>query len=60
MIPGQLVPALRDRLMALLLLHRHSDLDAQLRIPDWRGRTHSLDELAALVFPLPCDRAGVA
>jgi hypothetical protein len=46
--------------MALLLLHRHSDLDAQLRIPDWRGRAHSLDELAALVFPLPCDRAGVA
>jgi hygromycin-B 7''-O-kinase len=58
--PGELVPALRDRLMALLLLHRHSDLDAQLRIPDWRGRAHSLDELAALVFPLPCDRAGVS
>ena len=56
--PGDLVPALRDRLMALLLLHRHSDLDAQLRIPDWRGRAHGLDELAALVFPLPCDRAG--
>ena len=58
--PGELVPALRDRLMALLLLHRHSDLDAQLRVPDWRGRAHSLDELAALVFPLPGDRAGVA
>jgi hygromycin-B 7''-O-kinase len=56
--PGELGPALRDRLMALLLLHRHSDLDAQLRIPDWRGRAHSLDELAALVFPLPCNRAG--
>ena len=58
--PDELVPALRDRLMALLLLHRHSDLDAQLRIPDWRGRAHSLDGLAALVFPLPCGRAGVA
>ena len=56
--PGDLVPALRDRLMALLLLHRHSDLDIQLRIPDWRGRAHSLDQLAALVFPLPCDRTG--
>lgn len=56
--PGELGPALRDRLMALLLLHRHSDLDAQIRIPDWRDRAHSLDELAALVFPLPCDRAG--
>jgi hygromycin-B 7''-O-kinase len=56
--PGDLVPALRDRLMALLLLHRHSDLDMQLRIPDWRGRAHSLDQLAALVFPLPCDRTG--
>ena len=30
----ELMPALRDRLMALLPLHRHSDLDAQLRIPD--------------------------
>ncbi len=56
--PGALVPALRDRLMALLLLHRHSDLDTQLCIPDWRGRARSLDELAALVFPLPCDRVG--
>jgi hypothetical protein len=34
--------------------------DSELRIPDWRGRAHSLDELAALVFPLPCDRAGAA
>jgi len=54
--PDELVPALRDRLMALLLLHRHSDLDVQLRIPGWRHRAHSLDQLAALVFPLPCDR----
>lgn len=56
--PGELVPALRERLMALLLLHRHSDLDAQLCIPDWRHRAHSLDQLAALVFPLPGDRGG--
>jgi hygromycin-B 7''-O-kinase len=50
--PVELTPGLRDLMMALLLLHRHSDLDAQLRIPDWRRRVHSLDELAALVFPL--------
>jgi hypothetical protein len=56
--PDEVVPALRVRLMALLLLHRHSDLDVQLRIPGWRERAHSLDELAAIVFPLPRDRGG--
>lgn len=42
---------LRDRLMALLLLHRHSDLDVQVRIEGWRERAKTLDELAAMVWP---------
>jgi len=45
-------PALRDRLMALLLLHRHSDLGLQVQIDGWRERAATLDELAALIFPL--------
>ncbi len=46
-----LTPLLRDRLMALLLLHRHSDLDVQVRIDGWRDRARTLDELAAIVWP---------
>jgi hygromycin-B 7''-O-kinase len=46
-----LTPRLRDRLMALLLLHRHSDLDVQVRIDGWRERARTLDELAAIVWP---------
>jgi hygromycin-B 7''-O-kinase len=49
--PRDLTPRLRDRLMALLLLHRHSDLSVQLRIEGWRERARTLDELAALVWP---------
>jgi hypothetical protein len=38
--------------MALLLLHRHSDLSVQVRIEGWRKRARTLDELAAIVWPL--------
>ncbi len=47
---GQLTPALRQRLMALLLLHRYSDLDLQIRIDGWRDRVAGLDELEALLW----------
>jgi hygromycin-B 7''-O-kinase len=46
-----LTPRLRDCLMALLLLHRHSDLHLQLRIERWHERAGTLDELAAIVWP---------
>lgn len=46
-----LTPRLRERLMALLLLHRHSDLAVQVRIEGWRERARTLDELAAIVWP---------
>ncbi len=48
---ADLTPMLRDRLMTLLLLHRHSDLDLQLRIDGWRDRARTLDELADLIWP---------
>jgi hygromycin-B 7''-O-kinase len=46
-----LTPRFRDCLMALLLLHRHSDLPVQVRIEGWRERARTLDELAAIVWP---------
>lgn len=41
----------RRRLLALLLLHRYSNLTFQVRIPDWHHRVASLDELAELIWP---------
>jgi hygromycin-B 7''-O-kinase len=48
---GDRPPPARALLMALLLLHRHSDLGVQIRIDGWRDRVRTLDELAALIFP---------
>jgi len=44
-------PALAERLMLLLILHRHSDLDVQVAVDGWRERARSFDELAALIWP---------
>lgn len=41
---------LSDRLMTLLLLHRHSHLDIQIQIPDWQS-AKNFEELKNLVFP---------
>lgn len=41
----------RMRLMALAALHRYANFDFQLRIPRWRERVASFDELAALIWP---------
>lgn len=41
----------RMRLMALAALHRYANFDFQLRIPRWRDRTASFEELAELIWP---------
>jgi hygromycin-B 7''-O-kinase len=41
----------RSRLMSLTLLHRYSSLNRQIRIPDWRERARSIDDLARLIWP---------
>jgi hygromycin-B 7''-O-kinase len=41
----------RRGLLALLLLHRYSNLDFQIWIPGWREQVSSLDALADLVWP---------
>jgi hygromycin-B 7''-O-kinase len=51
LVGAPITPAVRARLMAMLLLHRHSDLGVQVRIDGWRERAPSLDALAALIFP---------
>ncbi len=44
---------LRRRLFVLLLLHRYSDLRAQINIPDCFTRVKSLAELEEILWPLP-------
>lgn len=41
----------RKRLLGLMLLHRYANLDNQIRIPRWRERASSIEELAALIWP---------
>jgi hygromycin-B 7''-O-kinase len=43
---------LSERLMRLLLLHRYSNFDVQVRIEGWQNRVRDLDELALLLWPL--------
>lgn len=50
-LPWPLAPEHRRGLLALLLLHRYSNLDFQVWIPGWRDRVGSLDELAAVIWP---------
>lgn len=44
-------PALAQRLMALLLLHRASDPVRHIDIADWQARTGSLRDLQRLLWP---------
>ncbi len=43
---------LQRRLMLLQILHRYSDFDAQLCIPNWQSRVASIAELQQLIFPM--------
>ena len=45
-------PALGRRLMLLLILHRYSNLNAQVRIPGWQEQVTSLEALERLIFPV--------
>ncbi|MBL0341170.1 MAG: aminoglycoside 3'-phosphotransferase/choline kinase family protein [Bacteroidetes bacterium] len=42
----------RTRLMLLMLLHRYSDLNTQIFIPEWSIRAKSLEELEELIWPV--------
>ena len=43
--------ALKRRLMALMLLHRASDLNAHICIEGWQGKANDLVELQELIWP---------
>lgn len=49
---AQLSTNLRQRLMRLLLIHRHSDLTVQVKIDGWHTRVKNLDQLEQLLWPL--------
>ncbi len=47
----QLDDGLRRRLLLLTILHRYSNLNLQLRIPDWQNRVKSIEALGQLIWP---------
>jgi len=46
-----LEPDVRRGLLALFVLHRYSNPDAQVRLAGWRDRARSMDELGELIWP---------
>ncbi|MDP3268624.1 MAG: aminoglycoside 3'-phosphotransferase/choline kinase family protein [Legionella sp.] len=49
-LPHEMTDILSHQLMALLLLHQHSNLNIQVRIPNWKDKVHSLKDLEHLVW----------
>jgi len=47
---NMLTPALSHQLMALMLLHKYSNLKVQVRIKDWMSNLHNLKDLETLVW----------
>ena len=45
-------PALKRRLLALMLLHRASDPVRHITIDGWQGKAGNLFELAQLLWPV--------
>ncbi|MGE9008403.1 aminoglycoside phosphotransferase family protein [Leptospira interrogans] len=50
--PADINPAMKRRLMALMLLHRASDPVRHICIEDWQGKAGNLSELQDLVWPV--------
>ncbi len=49
-LPHELTEKLSDQLTALMLLHQYSNLNIQVRIPNWKDNVKSLKDLEALVW----------
>ncbi len=47
---NMLTPALSHQLMALVLLHKYSNLNVQVRIKDWKSKVQNLKDLENLVW----------
>lgn len=49
-LPHEMTDILSHQLMALMLLHQYSNLNIQVRIPNWKDKVHSLKGLENLVW----------
>lgn len=49
-LPHELTHRLSHQLTALMLLHQYSNLDIQVRIPNWKNKVDSLKDLESLVW----------
>lgn len=47
---NMLTPTLSHQLMALMLLHKYSNLNVQVRIKDWKNKVQNLKDLENLVW----------
>lgn len=45
-----LTPALSQQLMSLMLLHKYSNLNVQIRIKDWKSKVQNLKDLENLIW----------
>lgn len=49
-LPNELTARLSQQLTALMLLHRYSNLNVQIRIENWKNKAANLNELEKLVW----------
>lgn len=49
-LPNEMTEELSHQLMALMLLHQYSNLNIQVRIPNWKEKVGSLKDLESLVW----------
>lgn len=49
-LPNEMTGMLSQQLMALMLLHQYSNLNIQVRIPNWKDKVSNLKELEYLVW----------
>lgn len=49
-LPNEMTDMLSHQLMALMLLHQYSNLNIQVRIPNWKDKVNGLKDLESLVW----------
>lgn len=49
-MPHEMTDLLSQQLTALMLLHKYSNLNIQIRVPNWKDKVHSFKDLENLVW----------
>ena len=49
-LPHEMTDLLSHQLTALMLLHKYSNLNIQIRVPDWKDKVHNFKDLENLVW----------